>query len=94
MANDLQDFKLDDLYESIALPDQDFKQFMASQGLLHGSMDCPRCQQPMILEEGHGREPIWRCNRRIHRPEKPAKGFKVVFYALPSSFKGRNVFRR
>jgi hypothetical protein len=37
MANDLQDFKLDDLYESIALPDQDFKQFMASQGLLHGS---------------------------------------------------------
>ena len=58
MANDLQDFKLDDLYESIALPDQDFKQFMASQGLLHGSMDCPRCQQPMILEEGHGRDPI------------------------------------
>ena len=55
MAQDLHDFKLSDLYSAVALPEEEFKRWMVAQGLLHGSMNCPRCHQPMILEQGSGR---------------------------------------
>ena len=86
MAQDLHDFKLSDLYSAVALPEEEFKRWMVAQGLLHGSMNCPKCHQPMILEQGSGREVIWRCNRRIHRPENPKVGFKVSLYILLSYF--------
>ena len=88
MANDLQDFTLSDLFRVLFLPDEEFKQFMVSQGLLHGSMDCPQCQQPMVLvERGGGRDVVWQCNRRVHRPGgTPKKGFKVSFLHTSSIF--------
>lgn len=79
MANELQDFTLSDLYQKMFLPDRDFEIWLASQGILHGSMDCPRCQQPMILEQpsNPNSHTFWRCNRAVHRPEKPKRGFKA-----------------
>ena len=38
--NELQDFNLDDLYDKLHLTDDEFDQWLASIGLLHGSMDC------------------------------------------------------
>lgn len=96
MAQDLHDFTLHDLFRVLFMSDEDFKDWMASQGLLHGSMDCPLCHQPMVLEQrGGNRDVIWRCFRRIHRPERPKKGFMVSYFIFLSinDFIAWNIFR-
>ena len=64
MANDLRDFQLRDLYERLAIPEDEFEQWMATQGLLHGSMDCLICYQPMFF-------------RRVARP---VDGSSQIFF--------------
>lgn len=80
--NELQDFKLDDLYAHLALSDEEFDHWLISLGLQHGSMNCPRCHRPMNLELGSHGNKVWRCNRKDHRPEKPKIGYKVVFLQM------------
>lgn len=79
-CNELHDFKLQDLYTKDFLPENEFKRWMATQRLLHGSMNCDLCQQPMHLEQSSrpGNQPFWRCNRKIHQT-RPVKGFMASF---------------
>ena len=74
--NDLQDFRQRDLYAMLRLPDEEFQDRLVSMGLLNGSMDCT-CGLPMKKKESSRGVLEWQCNRAIHRPSKPTKGFKV-----------------
>lgn len=81
--NELQDFKLDDLYEKLALDEDEFDDFLVTLGLLHGSMNCTRCHQPMKLQRGSHGSKVWRCLRAVHRPERPKIGYKngTIFHS-------------
>ena len=68
--NELQDFNLDDLYDKLHLTDDEFDQWLASIGLLHGSMDCI-CGQPMHFKQRPDGKKFWVCYRAMHRPAKP-----------------------
>ena len=74
--NDLQDFRQRDLYAMLQLPDEEFQDRLVSMGLLNGSMDCT-CGLPMKKKESSRGVLEWQCNRAIHRPSRPRKGFKV-----------------
>lgn len=100
MAQDLQEYTLRDLHKLLARPegvtdqeveeavDAKVEEFLVSQRLLHGSMDCSRCGHPMVLEikDGGRKHARWRCNRRVHRPEKPTQGFRVSGFSILQLF--------
>ena len=44
---ELHQMTLFELFAKIQLPDQDFERWLVSQGLLHGSMPCENCNQPI-----------------------------------------------
>lgn len=91
MAQALQEYTLRDLYKLLARPEgvtekeadevveERVEEFLVSQRLLHGSMACSQCGHPMVLEirSGGRKHARWRCNRAVHRPEKPTQGFRV-----------------
>jgi transposase len=93
--DDLQDFKLDDLYSKLALDEDEFDNYLASLGLLNGSMICSTggCNRPMILREGSHGNKIWRCNRKIHRPGQPKKGYKVGTFFEKSYLSYKQIFK-
>ncbi len=76
--NELQDFRLEDLYEKLRLSDEQFKHWLVSMRLLHSSMICACSNQIKLIRGNRGSE-IWWFQRRLHRPIAPARGFKVGF---------------
>jgi hypothetical protein len=45
---ELHEMNLLELYEKLRMSDNDFERWMTNLGLLHSSMLCDNCQQPMI----------------------------------------------
>uniref|UniRef100_A0A914CF62 Uncharacterized protein n=1 Tax=Acrobeloides nanus TaxID=290746 RepID=A0A914CF62_9BILA len=94
--NDLQDYKLDDLYEDMELTDEEFENKLATMGLLHESMTC-QCGSLMKLVSGHHIRKEWRCDRRIHRqqagPATLRRGFKVGIFFEGANLSCNNIFK-
>lgn len=79
--NELQNFKLADLYGKLALDDEEFEEWMKSMKLIPSSMLC-HCGHPMKLITSAHDGKMWRCYRGEHRPKgqpsvKPATGFLI-----------------
>ena len=73
---ELQDFKLADLFAKLRLDDDEFHEWLADIGLLHGSRTCT-CGNLMKRHRAGSGSIHWRCNRAMHRPSQPSIGFKV-----------------
>jgi len=73
---ELQDFKLVDLFEKMRLEGNEFHKWLANIGLLHGSRTCT-CGNAMEKHRAGSGSLHWRCNRAMHRPSQPSIGFKV-----------------
>ena len=83
---ELQDMNLLELFEKLKLTDEEFCNWMVSQGLIHGSMTCNNCQRAM-QDRMDGRNRYWICENRACRngptnQTKPKKGFLIVCSAL------------
>src|SRR6185437_16180511 len=90
--DELQNFKLDDLYEKLSLDDENFQDSLAEIGLLHASRTC-NCGSPMKKElDGHG-VLQWRCNRAMHRPSRPTLGFKMGTFFEESRLDFKTIFK-
>jgi predicted peroxiredoxin len=79
---ELHQMTLFELFAKIQLPDQDFENWLVSQGLLHGSMPCENCNQPMndVIKGGIR---LWVCEHQGCRfgpnnKNMPTKGFYSV----------------
>lgn len=75
-----------DLCEKLLLTDDEFENWMKSQGLIHRSMTCNNCQEPMH-DRKLGRNRYWICEKGTcrHGPNdktKPNKGFFKVCFPL------------
>ena len=90
--NELQDFNLDDLYDKLHLTDDEFDQWLASIGLLHGSMDCI-CGQPMHFKQRPDGKKFWVCYRAMHRPAKPHKGYKLGTFFESAKLSNKQIFK-
>lgn len=90
--NELQEFNLDDLYEKFRLSDEEFDYWLASLRLLHRSMTCT-CGQPMRLKQTRSGKKLWQCNRAVHRPEQPQKGFKKGTFFENSTLTTKEIFK-
>uniref|UniRef100_A0A914E1S3 Uncharacterized protein n=1 Tax=Acrobeloides nanus TaxID=290746 RepID=A0A914E1S3_9BILA len=81
---ELQDFKLDDLYDKLRLEEDEFQAWLSEIGLLHASSTCA-CGNPMRKNrDGHGIL-HWRCFRAVYRPAAPTDSetwFSTTFAAL------------
>ena len=73
---ELQDFKLADLFAKLRLDDDEFHEWLADIGLLHGSRTCT-CGNMMKRYRAGSGSLHWRCKRAVHRPSQPSIGFKV-----------------
>ena len=58
---ELHEMNLLELYEKLRMSDNDFERWMTNLGLLHSSMLCDNCQQPMI-DRMQGRNRYWICD--------------------------------
>ena len=73
-----------ELCDKRRLPDEEFEEWMKALGLIHSSMTCDRCQEPMRdAKQGRGR--YWICEKRECRfgptnQNKPMKGFLAVCF--------------
>jgi hypothetical protein len=76
---ELQDFRLDDLYEKMALDEDVFREWLAEIGLLHASRTCACGNQMRIHRDGRGAL-HWRCNRALHRPDQPTIGTPTTLF--------------
>src|SRR4051812_41552068 len=63
---ELQDMNLLELFEKLKLTDEEFCNWMVSQGLIHGSMTCNNCQRAM-QDRMDGRNRYWICENRACR---------------------------
>ena len=73
---ELQDFKLDDLYDKMAMEEDVFQEWLAEKGLLHASRTCT-CGNKMRKMRTARSVLSWQCNRNVHRPSQPSIGYKV-----------------
>ena len=47
---ELQNMNYDELHDKTKLDDDNFEHWLQAIGLLHGSMQCTRCRNNMVLE--------------------------------------------
>ena len=73
---ELQNFKLADLFDKLRLDDDEFHEWLADIGLLHESRTCT-CGNMMKRYRAGSGSLHWRCKRAVHRPSQPSVGFKV-----------------
>ena len=62
---ELQDFKLADLFAKLQLDDDEFHEWLADIGLLHGSRTCT-CGNLIKRHRAGSGSIHWRCNRAMH----------------------------
>uniref|UniRef100_A0A914DRC1 Uncharacterized protein n=1 Tax=Acrobeloides nanus TaxID=290746 RepID=A0A914DRC1_9BILA len=74
---ELQDFKLDDLYDKLRLEEDEFQEWLSEIGLLHASRTCA-CGNPMRKNRDERGILHWRCFRAVHRPAAPTIGFQSL----------------
>ena len=73
-----------ELCDKLRLPDEEFEEWMKALGLIHSSMTCDRCQEPMRdAKQGRGQYGI--CEKReCHfgptNQNKPIKGSLAVCF--------------
>ena len=60
---ELHEMNLLELYEKLRMSDNDFERWMTNLGLLHSSILCYNCQQPMI-DRMQGRNRCWICDHQ------------------------------
>jgi hypothetical protein len=72
--NELQDFRLDDLYAKLRLMDEEFEDWLVSMGFLNSSMNCT-CGLAMKKKRESSGRIMWSCNRALHRSDQPRKGY-------------------
>jgi hypothetical protein len=59
---ELHEMTLFELFEKLRLQDDEFEEWMANLGLLHSSMLCAHCHQPM-QDKMDGAKRVWKCER-------------------------------
>ena len=79
---ELHEMNMAEFYEKLRLQDDEFEEWMAGLGLLHSTVLCDNCHQPM-KDKMHGRTRNWVCERGECRSEPttqtlPKKGFLKV----------------
>ena len=89
---ELQDFKLDDMYDKLRLEEDEFQEWLSEIGLLHASRTCA-CGNPM-RKNRDGRGILhWRCFRAVHRPAAPTIGFKVGTFFENANLDLKTIFK-
>ena len=89
---ELQDFKLADLFAKLRLDDDEFHEWLADIGLLHGSRTCT-CGNLMKRHRAGSGSIHWRCNRAMHRPSQPSIGFKVGTFFENAQLDCKTIFK-
>lgn len=79
---ELHEMNLPELFEKLRMADDEFEEWMVGLGLLHSSMMCDSCNQPM-QDKIHCNKRMWVCERAACRfgptsKNKPLKGFLSV----------------
>ena len=68
------------------------RNWLVSMRLLHGSMQC-QCGANMKLIFGTHGSKVWRCNRRLHRPNTPERGFKIRTFFEGALLNYKDIFK-
>lgn len=90
--NELQDFRLNDLYEKLRLGDEEFEDWLVSMNLLNGSMQCTCGSQMKLIF--HNGVKNWKCNRRTPEHTKGLmKGYKVGTFFEHAHLSCKDVFK-
>ena len=89
---ELQNFKLADLFDKLRLDDDEFHEWLADIGLLHGSRTCT-CGNLMKRHRAGSGSIHWRCNRAMHRPSQPSIGFKVGTFFENAQLDCKTIFK-
>jgi IS1 family transposase len=90
--NELQDFRLDDLYEKMQLEDDEFQDWLVSLGLLNGRYPCT-CGNSMKKKRRSSGQIVWECNRAYHRPTQIRRGYKDGTFFENSNISFQQVFK-
>src|SRR4051812_47752579 len=88
----LQDFKLDNLFEKMRLEEDDFHDWLAEIGLLHGTRTCACGMAMKKRRDSHGNL-HWSCNRALHRPFQPTIGFKIGTFFEGAHLDCKTIFK-
>ena len=82
---ELHEMNLLELYKKLRMSDNDFERWMTNLGLLHSSMLCDNCQQPMIYRI-QGRNRCWICD---HTDCRFGQQIKINQFCQNSLYRGK-----